>query len=323
MRETCIWEMPTRAPISDWVSPSKNRSTRIRRSRSGRAASSGARASRSTRPATARDRHQRAAAPRIVHAAARGARTRPALGLIGRADLHDSTRSVVGLLDGSEPSNDPVVEPDIDDVPVCSELRSDRRCPIGYETRAVLTMNTHQPSISPVGRERTGGDRGLGALYKETPFRPRLKPRGSNSRGSCSRADDQAATSRDKSAVGDGVAAERVDTEASTSSRGLVARSRNPCSTAVNSSGLSRLLACPASGITAYSVSGPRSARARVAVAMSPMRVAVAVDKKRGYRQPVGWLGPSDDHPPGRGACGGGFGRPARRLSRGMPRRRG
>ena len=44
--ETCIWESPTWAAISVWVSPPKNRSSRILRSRSGNAASSGARSSR-------------------------------------------------------------------------------------------------------------------------------------------------------------------------------------------------------------------------------------------------------------------------------------
>src|SRR5687768_3826471 len=78
-------------------------------------------------------------------------------------------------------------------------------------------------------------------------------------------------TSRDKSAVREGLAAERAVTGPSTSSRGLMARSRNTCSTAVNSSGLSRLLACPASGITAYSASGSRWAQARVVEAMSPI----------------------------------------------------
>ena len=40
-RETCIWESPTWAAISVCVIPPKNRSSRIRRSRSGSAASSG------------------------------------------------------------------------------------------------------------------------------------------------------------------------------------------------------------------------------------------------------------------------------------------
>ena len=40
-RETCICEMPTRAAISDWVSPSKNRSSTIARSRSSSAARPG------------------------------------------------------------------------------------------------------------------------------------------------------------------------------------------------------------------------------------------------------------------------------------------
>src|SRR5690606_10214841 len=40
-RDTCIWEMPTRRAIWSWLRLPKNRRTRMRRSRSGKAATAG------------------------------------------------------------------------------------------------------------------------------------------------------------------------------------------------------------------------------------------------------------------------------------------
>ena len=85
----CIWETPTWAAISVWVSPPKNRSSRIRRSRSGNAASSGARPSRcSTRsnsgsvcPSAAANRGRSSVpSPSPCRAGRPGKRCAPALG---------------------------------------------------------------------------------------------------------------------------------------------------------------------------------------------------------------------------------------------------
>ena len=51
------------------------------------------------------------------------------------------------------------------------DIGSSRGSPVEGRTGAVPRVSMHQPSISPVGCARTGGDRGLGTLPREPRFR--------------------------------------------------------------------------------------------------------------------------------------------------------